>query len=100
MLNVPDNQLHELKQILQAHLPNTAKIYAFGSRTNNTARTNSDLDLLIKNPNQIPWNILAETEEALSESELPFRVDLLDSHRLTDEFLNEITSSAVLLPLT
>jgi type I restriction enzyme S subunit len=99
MLNLPEEQLLELKEILQTYLPSTATVYTFGSRNNNSARAHSDLDLVIKNHESIPWSMLAEIEEALSESNLPYRVDLLDSNRLTTEFLNEIMSTATLLPI-
>lgn len=97
MLDIPDEQIIELKNILHKHLPASAIVYAFGSRRSGTNQQYSDLDLLIINSTPIAWGTLAETEEALSDSDLLFRVDLLDSQRLAPDFLNKIMTEAVVL---
>lgn len=50
----------------------------------------SILDLLLKSAKPISYAQLAEAEELLSESDLPFTVDLLDEARISHEFQQRI----------
>ena len=90
MLDLTSTQLAEIKAILSENLKDDAEVYAFGSRTKNTARQYSDLDLLIKASQPIAYGTLALLEDALSESNLPFKTDLIDWHRINEEFQNHI----------
>ena len=65
----------------------------FGSRINGTAKPYSDLDLAVVGQKALDWRILAKLKEAFQESELPFRVDLLDWNAISDEFRNVIEKS-------
>jgi len=68
-------QLTELTDLIACYLPHVP-VWAFGSRVKGTARPHSDLDLVIFSaPDQEP--ALSALREALEESNLPFRVDLL-----------------------
>lgn len=58
--------------------------YAFGSRTKGTQKRLSDLDLCFKDP--IPFNIQGHIDEDFEESDLPFKVDLLDWRYISPEF--------------
>ena len=49
--------------------------------------------MLQHNKNTLDWRILAELKEAFQESELPFRVDLLDWNAISDEFRTVIEKS-------
>jgi predicted nucleotidyltransferase len=62
-------------QLLQQFLP-AVGFWAFGSRVKTKARPSSDLDLvLFADPSQRPQ--VFALQEALEESNLPFKVDLL-----------------------
>lgn len=77
-----------LLNILQQFLPDVV-IWAFGSRVKGTARTTSDLDLVAFVPDtQISQ--IQDTREALAESNLPFRVDLLVWNELPPTFQHNI----------
>lgn len=58
--------------------------YAFGSRTKGTQKRLSDLDLCFKEP--IPFNVQGHIEEDFQESDLPFKVDVLDWRLMAPEF--------------
>ena len=50
----------------------------------------SDLDLAIKADSSLDWKLLAEIKETFQESELPFRVDVLDWNDITESFRKAI----------
>lgn len=78
-----------INKIIQSHVPG-AEIRIFGSRQRGTALPWSDLDLLIVDDGPLDINTMAELGCAFEDSDLPFRVDLLDWHRLGEEFRIQI----------
>ena len=95
MISATDRDLEVLKTLLNHYLPAGIRAYAFGSRTRKECRSGSDLDILLEASSPIPWNTLAELEEALADSDLPFRVDLLDREKTSAEFLQRIDNDKV-----
>ena len=83
--------LETVRRLLAAHLPD-AEVLAFGSRVRGTAHEGSDLDLVLRNPADLslPQPDLFPLREALSESNLPILVDLLDWARIPESFRREI----------
>lgn len=63
--------------ILRRHVPQ-AEVWAFGSRATGTAKPYSDLDLAIVTDQPLPLATRAALVEAFSESDLPWKVDLVD----------------------
>jgi predicted nucleotidyltransferase len=66
-----------VRDILRRHLPQ-AEVWAFGSRVTGTAKPYSDLDLAIVADQPLPLATRAALAEAFSESDLPWKVDLVD----------------------
>jgi len=63
-----------VSDILRAHLPACARIFAFGSRASAAqAKPCSDLDLLIDAGRPLSLDETAVLAEAFSESDLPFK---------------------------
>ena len=62
------------------------KIIAFGSRIQGTAKKYSDLDIAIFQEQKIPLRVLSNLSEFFSESELPYKIDLVDGTRIDEEF--------------
>lgn len=54
------------------------EVRAFGSRVTGKAKPFSDLDLAIMGDEPLSLETRAQLEEAFSESELPWKVDVLD----------------------
>jgi uncharacterized protein len=52
-----------------------------------------DLDLAIRAYSSLDWKLLAEIKETFQESELPFRVDVLDWNDITESFRKAIEIS-------
>ena len=87
-LHLPSAQLEALRHILASRLPAGVKIQVFGSRvTGIRLKPHSDLDLLIVGPEKLPLLLLGDLREALSESDLPFSVDIVEAQYTDPEFL-------------
>ena len=87
-LHLPSAQLAALRHILASRLPAGVKIQVFGSRaTGIRLKPHSDLDLLIVGPEKLPLLLLGDLREALSESDLPFSVDIVEAQYAEPEFL-------------
>ena len=85
MINVSPEQLKIVLEILQKHSPD-CEVRVFGSRFTGTPKTYSDLDLAVVGERKLEWRQLAELKDAFEDSNLPFRVDLLDWHAISPEF--------------
>ncbi len=85
-----------LMEILQNHVPD-AEIWAFGSRVQGTARPFSDLDLVLVKDQPLDAATRAELNYALSESNLPIRVDILEWARTSQPFRRIILQNYVVL---
>lgn len=90
-LDLAESELVTVRNILAAHVPH-AEVWAFGSRVSGGAHPGSDLDLVIRNPNDLERaeQGLSALKAAFSESDLPFLVDVVDWARLPESFQREI----------
>jgi len=70
-----------------------AKIVAFGSRIHGDPKKYSDLDIAVFVREGISIRVLSRLSEIFSESDLPFRIDLVDGARVDSEFLTLIRST-------
>lgn len=87
-IDVADKDLLVLRELFANHLPDT-EVWAFGSRVKGTARKDSDLDLVVfSKPDQ--KSKVHALREALDESALPFRVDVLVWDDISEAFRENI----------
>lgn len=77
-----------VRNILQKHVPQYT-VWAFGSRARGKAKKFSDLDLAILTDEPLPLAALAALAEDFADSDLPFKVDVVDWAR-TDEAFRKI----------
>lgn len=92
-----DLQLHHqeiVRRILSDHVPEAA-VYAFGSRTHGPAKPHSDLDLIIHADAPVDARRMASLRLAFEDSDLPFRVDVLDWHTTDEAFRQHIEHECV-----
>ncbi len=81
-----------IKAILDKFLkPGTYKAFIFGSRALGTHEKYSDIDLgLYTNSGKpIPGHIREYIREALEESDIPYRVDVVDFTEVSEDFKQE-----------
>lgn len=95
-LQVKPAHLKQIKQILKTTIPDH-EVRAFGSRVTGTAKPHSDLDLTIVSKQTIPLGTIALLREAFSESDLPFKVDIVDWASISPEFRKIIEKDSVTL---
>jgi predicted nucleotidyltransferase len=74
-----------VRSILQKNVPHCT-VWAFGSRAKGVAKPYSDLDLVVMTEQVLPLDISAALADDFSESDLPWKVDLLDWAVLSPEF--------------
>ena len=88
--------LDTVKAILHAHLPGR-EVWAFGSRARRCAKPYSDLDLVIMGDEPLSLDALAVLNEAFAESDLPWKVDVVDWTRMSDAFRLIVEQGRVVL---
>jgi predicted nucleotidyltransferase len=74
-----------LMTIIDANIPN-AEVWAFGSRVKGTNHRGSDLDVVFISPPILSLAQMAHLREALSESDLPWAVDIVEWGRCSAAF--------------
>ena len=85
-----------VRDILRRHVPHH-EVWAFGSRARNTAKPYSDLDLAIISDRPLSLRLIARLEDDFSESDLPWRVDVVDWATTQPSFRRIIEQSKVVL---
>lgn len=94
-MNVLD-PLHQktIVSLIRAAIPH-ANIYLFGSRARGTASPTSDADIMIDAGSIIDIQTMISLKNLLSESEIPYRVELVDKYAIDDQFLSLIHSHCI-----
>lgn len=92
MIDLTDAQLETVLTILEELVPN-CEVRVFGSRIKGTAAKYSDLDLVCVGEEKLAFRALSKISDAFEESDLPFRVDILDWNAITPEFQKIIGNS-------
>lgn len=77
MLELTEAQLHTVRTLLAARLPGR-EVRVFGSRATGRAKPHSDLDLVVMGETPVDDRVRAELMADFDDSDLPFRVDLVD----------------------
>ncbi len=90
MIDLAPRYLEKVRTILAKHVPR-CDVRAFGSRINKTAKDYSDLDLAVVGDGILSDDTLRLLKEDFEESDLPFRVDVLDWHTISPEFQKVIS---------
>ena len=85
MIDLQHNHKKIVQHILKKHVPN-ATVWVFGSRVKQTANNSSDLDLVIISKSKIPLQVMGSLNFDFEESDLPFKVDVLDWQNISDDF--------------
>ncbi len=95
-LDVAPEQLAIVQAILREHVPDH-EVWAFGSRATGTAKPFSDLDLAIITDAPLPLGTIGALEEAFTESDLSWKVDVVDWAIIDGGFRERVRETAVTL---
>jgi uncharacterized protein len=74
-----------LLAIINHHIPH-CKVYLFGSRAQGRQRSGSDIDLALDADRVIDEIIMARIKNDIEDSAVPFFVDVIDLHDVSDDF--------------
>jgi type I restriction enzyme S subunit len=96
MIDVSPQELDIVRRILRKHLPD-CEVWAFGSRTQQTAKTWSDRDLAVITDTPLPLAVRWALAEDFVNSELRFRVDVLDWARTEAAFRRVVEADKVVV---
>ncbi len=83
------SQREFLIKVINRYFPDI-EIFVFGSRASGTFIKTSDLDLCIKGKKKLDLPNWSKLEDEICQSDLPFKVDLLDWYRLPPELQKTI----------
>jgi type I restriction enzyme S subunit len=95
-IDLNPHDLLEVLQVLDTYLPGV-EVRAFGSRVRWTAKPYSDLDLALMTHQPLPLDQAAQLREALDETTLPFKVDVVDWSSTSETFRDIIQSNNVII---
>ena len=97
-LDVKPRHREQITRLLREHLPGV-EVWAYGSRVTGRSHEGSDLDLVLRGSGlaKIGTTQLAEFNEAVQESTIPFLVEARDWARLPESFHREIEREYVVL---
>lgn len=85
MIAIEKEQLEIVRKILKNNVPN-AEIRIFGSRYKRTNKEYSDIDIAIVQKEKISLELYSKMKEEFEESNLKYRVDLVDWNTISEEF--------------
>ena len=97
-LHLPSRHRDVLEALFKRHLPDV-EVWAYGSRVNGRSHDGSDLDLVLRAPglSNIPAEQLADFNNAVYDSTIPFLVEVWDWARMPEWFHAEIERGYVVL---
>jgi predicted nucleotidyltransferase len=98
-LTITPAELEIVRSILARLVPER-EVRAFGSRVTGTVKKFSDLDLAVMGDAPLAAAILAELADAFRESDLPFKVDVVDWATTQEDFRRIIEQDALVVQPT
>lgn len=72
-----------------------AELWVFGSRATGSFKEFSDIDILFRSPQKLPTGLLSQIRDALEESALSIKVDLVDESELASSYKENVLNSRV-----
>ncbi|MGF1643189.1 MAG: nucleotidyltransferase family protein [Thiotrichales bacterium] len=85
-----------VRNVLGKHVPEY-EVWAFGSRAKWTAKPYSDLDLVVITEKPLSLSVSAALADDFSESDLPWKVDVVDWATVSASFRNIIERDKVVV---
>lgn len=91
------NDYEKIRQIILKNLNGySVQVYLFGSRATGKARPHSDFDIGIMPESKLPIGLLSSIKEALEESNIIYKIDLIDLSETEESFRERILKEGIL----
>ena len=98
-IDIRADHLRIVHDVLARHLPDSVRVWVFGSRATWATKDSSDLDLALEGETEIPRRSLSALETAFEESDLPYSVDIVDVRRIGERFRRLVETGRLPLPM-
>lgn len=85
----------QIQQIVAPIRPSGYKLFIFGSRVRGDNRQYSDIDMGVEGKQQLSGQDYFNLTDALEESDLPYRVDVVDFSTVTDHFKHKAKENII-----
>lgn len=72
------------------------KVYLFGSWARGEERVSSDIDIAVERSGGVPMELITRLRDALEESIVPYRIDVVDMTEATQELINKVRKEGIL----
>jgi type I restriction enzyme S subunit len=95
-IDIAPADLEHVRTVLKRHVPDR-DVWVFGSRATWKARPFSDLDLVIMGDTPLPLETSGALRDDFSESDLPFKVDIVEWAKTGPAFRAIIMAHKVVL---
>jgi type I restriction enzyme S subunit len=95
-IEVSSSEWTIIEEILMKIVPDL-EVLAFGSRATFLAKPYSDLDLALKSEKPLILSSLADLRDAFSNSDLTFKVDIVQWEDISEAFREIISKNSVLI---
>ncbi len=91
-----ETYLNQVRDIVLRYLRgHAARVYLFGSHAKGAPRRSSDVDVAIEPKATLPSGLLAELREALEESTVPWRVEVVDLSETDAAFRERVLKEGI-----
>jgi predicted nucleotidyltransferase len=97
-LEIRPQDLKIVQDIVKRVLPEGTKVFVFGSRAQGVTKRASDLDLAIEADTPLTFKESAILADAFEESDLPYKVDVVDLKTVGAAFSSHVRENMVPLP--
>ena len=95
-VDIRPDHMRTVLEVLNRLIPDR-EVWAFGSRATWTARDTSDLDLAVIGNAPLDFRTLAALRDAFSESNIPYKVDVVDWATISETFREIIRKDKVVI---
>ncbi len=85
-----------IRNILRAHVPDCT-VWVFGSRATGRTKPYSDLDLAVSGEKLLGMDLIGQLAESFAESDLPYKVDIVDWTTASENFRKTIERDRVVV---
>jgi predicted nucleotidyltransferase len=94
---IADTALEEVRRIVTERLTGRdVMVVLFGSRASGSAGVASDIDVDVLPRTPLPTGLLSRIREALEESHVPYRVDVVDLTSVDPAFRKRVLETGVI----
>lgn len=91
-----EQDLQQVRQIILEKLgKHSAQVFLFGSQATGRAVGASDIDVAVLPKDELPVGLLSLVREALEQSNIPFRVDLVDLSKADESFRQRVMREGI-----